>query len=514
MRRINLREDSYSNSPHEGGYAGARPHALVIPYPGQSHITPMMQLSKQLAVRGFEITFVNSGHNHKQLLDSQSAAAVPLPHQLGLDIWLVGLPDDDLPSEYFNNYEHVNEVYSNANGYLFREKVVKVLEDNPTVTCIISHHYLSWGQEVADKFGIPNVVYWSVMATLYCLYMQFPLLLEKGYLPLKCKKETLSGIRVPLVPDLEGLVPRFSLTDLPDFFQIEDISDPHYEFINRQRESLRQAKWVLVNTFESLETEAMEALRARIPVYSVGPLLPSSLVGGHRFESLPDNRACSALWPEENQCLQWLDTQAPDSVIYISFGSFASLTDVQIQELAKGIEASQQPFLWAVRPNAIKSGTISKIEGIESFVTRTKGRGMLVSWVPQPLVLQHPSVGGFLSHCGWNSTMEGISMGVPVLGCPLIAEQNTNAWFVEHHWKAGLSIKEGKIEANEVEKKIRSLMEEEGGGEVRRKCSEWKDKAREALIQGGSSSTNLDAFVLEMHEVAAKRKPMRDQTRP
>eukprot|EP01018_Ginkgo_biloba_P017537 Gb_37407 [translate_table: standard] len=453
----------------------------------------MMQLSKHLAVRGFEITFVNTGHNHKCLVQSQATAGVPLPHQFDLDIRLVGL-QDDLPPEYYNSYEHVSRVYDDANQAKFKHKVEKVLQDHPTVTCIISHHYLSWGQELADKFCVPNVIYWSTMATLCCLYMQFPLLLSKGYLPLKCKKESLIASGVPLIPDVPGLVPTLSLTDLPGFFQIDDISDPHYDFIKRQLESLHKAKWVLVNTFESLEIEAIATVRARIPVYSVGPLLPSSLVGGREVESLPDDRAGSALWPEENECLRWLDSQAANSVIYISFGSLASLTDSQIQELAKGLEASEQPFLWAVRPNAI-SGPIGDILGIDGFVRRTKHRGMLVSWAPQPLVLSHPSVGGFLSHCGWNSTLESISMGVPILGCPLIAEQNTNAWFVEHHWKVGLSIRDGKLEANEVENKIRALMQEERGVGVRRRCREWMENAREAMAEGGSSNTNLEAFV-------------------
>ena len=164
-------------------------------------------------------------------------------------------------------------------------------------------------------------------------------------------------------------------------------------------------------------------------ILEIGPLLPESHVNEDTVEVEVEER---------DPCILWLDRQAPNSVLYISFGSFATLEAPQLLELAMGLEASDCSFLWIVRsPNAHgMSAASGSPEPVTEFLPlgfeeRMKGRGMCYSgWAPQTRILKHPAVGGFLSHCGWNSTLETVCTGVPMLAWPITAEQHLNRRFV------------------------------------------------------------------------------------
>eukprot|EP00249_Psilotum_nudum_P020869 c27881_g1_i2 orf=249-1088(-) len=253
---------------------------------------------------------------------------------------------------------------------------------------------------------------------------------------------------------------------------------------------LDRSSVILMNTFEELESTVLANLAKEHRMYSIGPLLPS----GFFTHSLPFNSA-AALFPEDNNCLAWLDGFPTSSVLYVSFGSLTVLSPADIEEFALGLEASDQPFLWVVRTDLILGGSHMFPK---DFPDRVKQRAQFVSWAPQLQVLSHPSVGGFVTHCGWNSTLESISAGVPMIGWPYFADQVTNCWCVVDWWKIGFRFgvdNNGKVGRGEVERKVRALMQEQEGSELRNRAGKLREEAERAVGEEGSSEKEWRRFL-------------------
>jgi len=262
-------------------------------------------------------------------------------------------------------------------------------------------------------------------------------------------------------------------------------------FLNAGKSTL-QASLNLVNSYEDLEGPVLRDLNNKFSgkVLSIGPLLLSA----------GDTTVNTSVWKEETQCLDWLDEQRVSSVIYVSFGSITVLSNEQLIEFAWGLEASNQPFLWAIRPDLIQGH--SALLPLD-FMERSKDRGFFVSWAPQSKVLSHPSVGGFLTHSGWNSTIESICAGVPMICWPFFAEQQTNRRFVDQVWKIGFEMPE-EVSRENVETLVRKLMnpEDEQMKMMRKNILELRETAIQAGQVGGSSYNNMEKFLRQMLQEA------------
>ncbi|KAH7446906.1 hypothetical protein KP509_01G081300 [Ceratopteris richardii] len=225
----------------------------------------------------------------------------------------------------------------------------------------------------------------------------------------------------------------------------------------------------------------------------VGPLVVDGTlyrIGGEKVSQLSG----TSFWREEvAECKDWLDKQPVGSVVYVAFGSMKVLTASQVQEVLLGVAASGQRFLMVVRKNAILSTETSVNQSTSrvpleealppGFLESIKERCKLVQWAPQTLVLAHPSVGGFFSHCGWNSTLESLCCGVPILGWPWIMDQTSNCWMLSHVWKVGLALEcneANQTAKDKVEAGIRQLMEGSLAESLRAQAMKIRDQAREA----------------------------------
>jgi UDP-glucose:(indol-3-yl)acetate beta-D-glucosyltransferase len=212
----------------------------------------------------------------------------------------------------------------------------------------------------------------------------------------------------------------------------------------------------------------------------------------------------------DDACIKWLDTKAPGSVVYVSFGSFASLGAAQTEELARGLLAAGRPFLWVVRATEERDLPRHLLDG-----PAASGAAMVARWCPQLDVLAHPAVGCFVTHCGWNSTLEALSFGVPMVALGLWSDQPTNARYVEATWGAGVRARRDAAAAaagvlfprGEVERCVRAVMDEgEGAAAMREAAGKWRDRAHAAVAPGGSSDRSLDAFVEFVRAGAAAEK--------
>ncbi|KAK4354668.1 hypothetical protein RND71_026862 [Anisodus tanguticus] len=465
-----------------------KPHAVCIPYPAQGHINPMLKLAKILSHKGFHITFVNSEYNHRRLLKSRGPDARNGFSSFRFETIPDGLPtcDADATQDIPSLCESTTKTCLGP----FRDLLAKLNDtsDVPPVSCIVSDGVMSFTLAAAEELGVPEVLFWTTSACGFLGYMHYATIIENGYSPLKDASFLTNGYLETTLDCIPGMKD-VRLRDLPNFLRTTNPDEFMIKFVLQETERARKASAIVLNTFEALESEVLESLRTLPPpVYSIGPLhLLVKHVDDENLKGLG-----SSLWKEEPECIQWLDTKEPNSVVYVNFGSITVMTPNQLVEFAWGLANSQQEFLWIIRPDSV-SGYESILP--PEFMEETKNRGMLASWCSQEEVLNHPAIGGFLTHSGWNSTLESISSGVPMICWPFFAEQQTNCWFSVTKWDIGMEI-DNNVKRDEVESLVRELMVGEKGKEMKKKAMEWKYLAENsAKISTGSSYINIEKVV-------------------
>lgn len=299
------------------------------------------------------------------------------------------------------------------------------------------------------------------------------------------------------VPGINNNIIR--VKDLPSFALISnEVNTFILSFVETEtKRALTKASAFIFHTLDSLEQDTLESLSAMCPpIYPIAPLplLIHQLPQHGSLKFLGAN-----LWKEDLSCLEWLDSKDPSSVVYVNFGSVTVITQKQLMEFAWGLAKSEQNFLWVVRSDGVISESSSSSSSIglllpREFYEETKGRGLIVQWCPQERVLEHRSTGAFLTHCGWNSMMESITSGVPMICWPFFADQHINCRLACAEWGVGLEI-ENEVDRNEVGKVVREVMDGEKGKEMKVKAMELKRVAEEAVGVSGSSLFNLDQLI-------------------
>ncbi|CAK9187104.1 unnamed protein product, partial [Ilex paraguariensis] len=288
------------------------------------------------------------------------------------------------------------------------------------------------------------------------------------------------------IPSMRGI--RFM--DLPSFLRTTNPNDIMFDFMGEEAQNCLNASTIIFNSFDALENEVLEAFTSKFNypnTYTIGPLhLLCRNVPESEVKSLN-----SSLWKPDSHCLQWLDQRERDSVVYVNYGSVATMSVQHFQEFAWGLANSKQPFLWIVRPDILQGNSVMLPQ---AFLEETKDRGLLASWCAQDEVLAHSAVGAFLTHCGWNSAIESICEGVPMICWPFFADQQTNCRYSCTEWGIGMEINHD-VNREEVEELVRQMMEGEKGQKMRVKARDWKKKAEEATTIGGSSYNNFDKFI-------------------
>ncbi|PON50348.1 UDP-glucuronosyl/UDP-glucosyltransferase [Trema orientale] len=473
----------------------SKPHAVCIPFPAQGHINPMLQVSKLLHQRGFHITFVNTEFNHGRLLKSLGHNSLQ-----GLPSFRFETIPDGLPPSDADATQDVPSLCdSTAKNCLvpFRHLVQKLNDaasyDDvvfPPVTCIFSDALMSFTLDVSEELGIPNVLFWTASAGSFMGYLHYRPLLEKGIIPLKDESYLTNGyldMDLDWIPGLRGI----RLRNMPSFVRTTDPEDIVVHFAIREVERAKRGSAIILNTFDDLDSGVLEALSSILPpIYTIGPLGP---MVADQVQDNALNLIRSNLWKEETECLEWLSSKKPNSVVYVNFGSVTVMTAQQLTEFAWGLANSGQTFMWVVRPDIVIGD--SEVTLPKEFLVETKDRGLLVNWCPQEKVLSHPSIRGFLTHNGWNSTLESISYGVPMICWPFFADQQTNCWLCCNKWGVGMEI-DNNANRDEIELLVRGLIEGEKGQEMKEKVMEWKQMVQDATIgPTGSSCLNLDKMI-------------------
>ncbi|XP_068304618.1 7-deoxyloganetin glucosyltransferase-like [Pyrus communis] len=464
-----------------------KPHAVCVPVPLQGHLKAMLKLAKLLHHKGFHITIINTEFNHRRLLKSLG------PNSLdGLSDFRFETIPDSLPDSNEDATQDLNLLADSIrNKFLapFLDLVTKLNNENPVI-CIVSDGFMPFTTPAAKQLGIPITLFFTFAASSFMAFKQYPALVEKGLAPLKDESCFVNGFLDQVIDWIPGMK-NIRLRDLPNNFLTTDPNDEIFTGVLEVIGQVHEASAVIVHTFDALEPDVLDALLSMSPpVYAIGPLqLLLNQIPQHPLKSLG-----YSLWREETECLKWLDDKEPNSVVYMNFGSITVMTSEQLVEFGWGLANSKLTFFWVIRPDLIigESAILPP-----KFVDETKERSLIAGWCPQEQVLNHPSVGGFLTHSGWNSTIESVSAGVPMLCWPFFADQQTNCHYSCKEWGIGMEI-DNKVKRDELEKLVRELMEGEKGKKMKNKAIEWKTLAEEATGPHGSSSTNLEKLVNQM----------------
>ncbi|XP_076927959.1 7-deoxyloganetin glucosyltransferase-like [Bidens hawaiensis] len=465
-----------------------KPHALCIPIPVQGHIKPMLQLAKLLHSKGFLITFVNTEFNHQRLVRSQGSEAVG-----GLPTFRFETIPDGLPPPH--NLDATQDVPSLARAieenFLgpFKTLIAKVNATYSPVTCIVADVLMGFTHAAASEFGVPEFCLWTSGAGSFLCFDQYPNLVEKGLMPLKDPSYLVNGYLdtvLDSIPAMQGI----RLRDIPPWIRYIYPGDEYMvQFFNSQIAKAKLASGIFFNTFDELDGDILDAISSKYaPCYGIGPL--------HLLENNIVEKSVgsfkSSLWKEDSECVKWLDSKEPNSIVYVNFGSIVVLTSQQLVEFGWGLAKSTCSFLWIIRPDLVidESAVLPP-----DLLAEVGDRGLLAAWCPQEKVLNHPSIGGFLTHSGWNSTIESISSGVPMICWPYFGDQQPNCWLGCNKWGICMEI-DNNVKSDEVQKLVIELMKGDKGNLMRKKVIELKNKAKEACdIPFGSSMANLGKVV-------------------
>lgn len=287
---------------------------------------------------------------------------------------------------------------------------------------------------------------------------------------------------IDYIPGVKAINPK----DTASYLQETDISSVVHQIIIKAFEDVKKVDFVLCNTIHQFEDKTIQALNSKTPFYAIGPIIPFNLQTG--------SSVTTSLW-SESDCTQWLDAKPDGSVIYISFGSYAHVTKKDLVEIAHGVLTSKVNFVWVVRPDIVSSDENNPLP--ENFESEAGDRGIVIPWCCQMTVLSHRSIGGFLTHCGWNSILESIWCEVPLLCFPLLTDQVTNRKLVVDDWEIGMNLCEDRsfVGRDEVKMSIDRLMCGKPRDEVKEAIRRVKMSLEGALRSDGSSGKNLGLFI-------------------
>ncbi|CAA6670573.1 unnamed protein product [Spirodela intermedia] len=443
-------------------------HILFVTFTGQGHLNPFLRFAKSVAAKGADVTFssvADAGSRIREATKSSPAAAaaadgtfIPLGagrirFEFFSDGWEVGDPRRYELDLYM---PQLRDVGSKEVAALIRRQA----DLGRPVACVVGNPFIPWVLGVAAGMGIPRAVLWVQSAAVFSAYYHY----QKGLAEFPSDAGQDVSMVLPGSPPCDG-------TRCPRSSSRQPLPLPH------------QADWVFLNTFEEIESASIEGISQYLPVIPVGPLVDLPVTEAVRGD----------LWKAAD-CVGWLDAQEPGSVVYASVGSVVVLSAEVVVELAEGLRGSGQPFLWVVRNDA-------RAMLPEGFEEEVAGRGLVVQWSPQETVLRHPSTACFLTHCGWNSTLESLTSGVPAIAFPSGETRSrtpSSSWRSSRWGPSATPARAPSFTREDVQRTVEEVVRGPRAEKMRANAARLKELANGAVAQGGSSDRNIQFFMEEV----------------
>ncbi|GAY54939.1 hypothetical protein CUMW_160620 [Citrus unshiu] len=474
-------------------------HVFFFPFMAHGHMIPIVDMAKLFASRGVKASVITTPANGPYVSKSVERA-----NEMGIELDVKTIKFPSVEAGLPEGCENLDAITNEVNKELIvkfvgattklQEPLEQLLRDHKP-DCLVADIFFPWATDAAAKFGIPRLVFHGTSFFSLC---------ASNCLALYEPHKNVSSDSEPFVmPHFPGEI-KLTRNQLPDFVK-QDMGDNDFSrLLKAIDDSDLRSYGVAVNSFYELEPAYADHYRKALGrrAWHIGPV---SLCN-RNFED-------KALWGkqasiDEQECLRWLNSKQPNSVVYICFGSIANFTSAQLMEIATGLEASRRNFIWVVRRNKNDGGEEEKEAWLpEGFEKRMKGKGLIIrGWAPQVLILDHEAVGGFVTHCGWNSTIEAVTAGVPLVTWPVSAEQFYNEKMVNEVLKIGVGVGIQKwcrivgdfVKREKIEKAVNEIMVGDRAEEMRSRAKTLGKMAKRAVENGGSSYCDLSALIEEL----------------
>ena len=461
---------------------------MFIPTPGVGHLVSLIEFAKCLLERddrlSITVLIIKSPmiHTLDAFIQSISASHTRIK--------CISLPHVDPPPEevFLSSVEKFVTDFIESHKSHAKEAIISsVLSNSIPLAGLVVDMFCTAMIDVAHELGVPSYVYFTCDAAFLGYMLYLPTRHDQVGVEFSESDPESSVIPSYVNPVPSSVLPTFAFHKKGGYISM----------VNHGRKC-KEAKGILVNTFHELESHAFSSFLADgiPPVYGVGPII--NLKGQINSEG---NEA------EHAKIMKWLDDQPPSSVVFLCFGSWGSFGAPQLKETALALERSGHRFIWSVRlesPPGEKVATPSDCSNLEEvlpvgFLERTREIGMICGWAPQVEVLAHRAIGGFVSHCGWNSILESLWHGVPIAAWPVYAEQQINAFQMVRDLGLAVELKLDNrrggevVAAEDIEKAVKCLMD--GESEVRKRVKEMSEKSRKAVVNGGSSFASIGRLI-------------------
>ncbi|KAL6292682.1 hypothetical protein ACE6H2_000824 [Prunus campanulata] len=441
-------------------------HVAVLAFPFGSHAGPLLSLVLRLAAAAPQVAFsflttskANAALFSKSPLSLHNVKAYNVPD---------GLPEDFVPSG--NPEVAIGFFLKAAPGNFMRSLKDAEVATGLRVGCFVSDAFFWFAGDMAEEMKVPWVPVWTGGPRSLLVHVDTDLIRQKL---------GTSGGGKQTLDFLPGFS-RFQMDDLPEGI-VGKLESPLATLLHKMGQKLPKATAVAINSFEEVDPEVVNVLKSRFQKFlNVGP-----------FSLIPPSPSPSPSLPpllnDESGCLEWLDTQKPASVAYISFGSVVTPPPHELAAFAEALIESGFPFIWSFR------GNIEEI--LPKGYDKMSLNGKILSWAPQVQVLGHSSTGVFVTHCGWNSILESIVGGVPMICRPFFGDQNLNMRTVEAAWGIGVGVEGGLITKPAAIKALELVLKQKEGEEMREKLKVLQNLAQQAVEWNGSSQQAFNSLV-------------------
>ncbi|XP_028056243.1 UDP-glycosyltransferase 71A16-like isoform X2 [Camellia sinensis] len=474
---------------------------VFVPFPGIGHLISTVEMAKLLVGRDDRLSITVlimkfPFENNTQSLSNHASDRIRIV-ELSHDTPSAADPNSK-PGSFFPDLieihkprirDVVSNIVSKSESASESES-----ESTPRLAGLVIDMFGTSIIDMANEFGIPTYVFFTSNAGLLGFFFHFQTLHDHHNQDVTKFKDS----------DAELTVPAFAYPVPVKVLPCVFLGKWSTTILNIARRC-RETKGIMVNTFTELDFHALKSLevdKTIQKIYPVGPVLNLKGGGGGPNEAQSSQ--------SEADIMRWLDDQDPASVVFLCFGSMGTFDEDQVKEIARALESCGHPFLWSLRqpPAKGKVGILSEYENLtdilpEGFLETTAGIGKVIGWAPQVAVLSHPAVGGFVSHCGWNSTLESLWYGVPVATWPMYAEQQLNAFQmvkglgmtveIKMDYRNEFGMETFLVTVEEISSGIRQLMD--SSNEIREKVKQMSEKSRAAMMEGGSSYNSLGCFI-------------------
>ncbi|KAK7400763.1 hypothetical protein VNO78_12069 [Psophocarpus tetragonolobus] len=464
---------------------------LFFPLPANGHIIPCIDLARVFASRGIKTTVVTTPLNEPLISRTIGKANIsirvimfPSPEQ-------TGLPEG---CQHFDSALSPDMLITFLKAMVLLRDPLEHLMQQETPDCIVADMFFPWATDSAAKFGIPRIVFHGMG--------YFPTCVSACLRQYKPQEKVSSYTETFVVPKLPGEI-TLTKMQLP---QTPKHNEVFTKLLDDANASELNSFGVIANSFYELEPIYADFYRNELGrrAWHLGPVCLSK-----RDTDEKAQRGKEAAI-DEHECLKWLDSKEPHSVVYVCFGSMTTFSDTQLKEIALGLEASGLNFIWVVKKRS--NGSLEWLpEGFEERVLN-QGKGLIIrGWAPQMMILDHEAVGGFVTHCGWNSALEGICAGLPMVTWPMYAEQFYNAKFLTDIVKIGVRVGVqtwigmmggNPVKNDAIEKAVKRIMVGDEAEEMRNRAKELSHMARRALEEGGSSYSDFNSLIEDLRSRA------------